>query len=285
MLSKNYLANPRLSQSKLKLILDGVDIFKYGLDNPIEQTEAMKLGTLVHLLVLEPHKINCVVCLPKINMTTRSGKIWGLIKAGKKLDHFKVTENKTKKQTEFFYEVDQEEHDFAREFLFKFGDHFDAPEGKLFVSQEDFEKASKMAASVRANSDARLLLESATDFEHEILYRHKEIDFKCQVDAMDFECVLDLKTTNIMNNPHEIKREIYNRRYHFQAASYLLASKRIKYYIIFVRSEAPFSCFPVELSQETLDAGQELFDSACDIFNECLKTNQNFIADNKIILI
>lgn len=286
MLSKQYLADPSMSQSKLKKIFDGVDEFKFHLDNPItEQTDAMRLGSAVHLLLLEPHKRNEIVVLPKLNGATREGKIFNFLRSGKDISFFVPTTNKVKKQAEYFYEVSPEEFQFIHDINQTYGQSFKEPNQFLFLTEKEFLQASAMVASVKSNEDAMAILDECNEFEVDFRYTHKGINFKCQLDGLGYELVTDLKTTIIRNNPEEIRREIIKRMYHFQAASYLIPTRRLRYCIIFVRSEEPYTTFTVQLSEETLMEGQSLFDSACDMLNHCLQHNPKFIANHKLQII
>ncbi|RNC77171.1 hypothetical protein DA717_11730, partial [Piscirickettsiaceae bacterium NZ-RLO2] len=53
-----YHARPELSSSQLKLINKSVKHFVDAQENSVEQTDCMKLGNLVHALVLEPEEVS-----------------------------------------------------------------------------------------------------------------------------------------------------------------------------------------------------------------------------------
>lgn len=297
MLSKEYLADKRMSQSKLKVILDGVDEFKYNLDNPKKPTDSQILGSAVHVLILEPHRADIVQKVPKFSGTTREGKIFKLLMEGKSPDFFPVTAKPAKKQEkDSFYEVDAQEKDF----IFKMGEHygriFTNPQSYLILDETEYEQAHRMAEAAFKNDDTRYILNCSKHFEKTHYFSYMDIDFKCQLDTEGHMFIGDLKTTTVKNDDWAIRNEIRKYRYHFQAAAYakrfgdkkfIVAgpNPELQYFILFVRSEAPYAVFPVQLSQELFDEGLEQFDNACDIYNDCLKNNPNFIANNRLRVI
>jgi hypothetical protein len=245
MLSEEYKNNTRMSQSKLKRILEGVEEFKYALDNPPETTHAMNLGQAVHLLVLQPHLSERVGPMEKFDRRTKEGK-------------------------ESFLR--------QQETIAQFPDN-------IFLSMEDFEKANRMAESVRKNSDAVQILSCCESFEQSHYFDLRGIPFKCQTDGVGSEFVLDLKTTRCPNNEYKIRQEIMNNGYHYQAAAYLAGTGKTDFYFIFVRNEPPYAVFPVKLSQDMLDQGRWLLDDSCELYKKCLRENPEFKADNKLVVI
>lgn len=242
MLSKEYHDNPRLSQSKLKHILYGVEHFKYYLDNPKPSSDSQDLGSAVHLLLLQPHlfESNTIRLDSKLDRRTKLGK-----------------------------EIIQEYKDTS----------------KILLDPEDLEKVHTIVNAIKENEDCANIINSCHAFEKSFLYRHKNIDFKAQLDGVGEDFVLDLKTTIILNDDRNIRRQIWDYLYHFQAASYLLAAKKEKYYIIFARTQPPYSVFPVELSSQLLQEGLDLFNRACDLYYETVIFNPEFKAVNKIKII
>jgi hypothetical protein len=286
-LSKEYLENPAMSQSKLKVILEGIEEFKYNLDQPTVSSDEQNLGTAVHTLVLEPHKADTIVALPKYAANTRKGKILNLLREGKDMTFFNATNSKVKKQGDDFYEIDEnEELEFLIEMHQKYALIFKHPEKYLFLSESDYEKAHAMARSVRSNSYCSNLLQKCTAFEHSHYFTYKGIDFKAQLDGEGIDGVpfiLDLKTTNLPNNKFILRNEIRSRGYHFQAATYMKTNpEAMLYIIIFVRNKPPYSVFPKLMPADLLEEGQERLDKACDIYLDCLMNNPEFIADNEL---
>lgn len=290
MLSKEYPTDPRMNQSKLKIILDGVEEFKYAMDNPKKPSESQNLGSAVHVLILEPHRADIIATVPKFDGNSREGKIFKMMMQGWGPDYFPVTSKKVKKQEKGkFYEVDQEEKDFIFEMGSKYAKVLTKPQDYLILTEEEHEQAKRMAEAAFKNEDTKFILEASHHYEKIHHFTYRGIDFKCQLDTQGHMFFADLKTTVIRNDDWAIRNEIKKRRYHFQMAVYSKVFGKdwslIKKYILFVRSEPPYAVFPVQLSDELFDEGCEQFDDACDIYIECLKNNPNFIANNRLRVI
>jgi hypothetical protein len=71
----DYHALPSVSKSGLDLIRKAPALFKHRRENPQPQTEAMRIGTLVHKIILEPDDFatEFAVC-PKVDRRTAAGK-------------------------------------------------------------------------------------------------------------------------------------------------------------------------------------------------------------------
>lgn len=71
-----YHASPAISKSGLDLIRKAPALYAYRRENPTEQTPAMRLGTLTHTAVLEPHLFGpSVIVRPEgIDRRTSAGK-------------------------------------------------------------------------------------------------------------------------------------------------------------------------------------------------------------------
>ncbi len=297
MLSKEYLADKRMSQSRLKTILDGVEEFKYKLDNPPKPSDSQNLGSAVHVLILEPHRCDVIQKVPKFDSKTREGKIFNFLMEGKGPDYFPVAAKKKKNQEkDLFYEVDVEEHDFMLSMGAHYGHIFTNPQNYLILDETEYEQAHRMAQAAFKNEDTAYILKCSQHFEKTHYFSYMDIDFKCQLDSEGHRFIGDLKTTIIKNNDFDIKREIRKYRYHFQAATYAKRfgdedfivqglNATLKYYVLFVRSVAPYAIFPVQMSQELFDEGRRELDQACKIYNDCLINNPNFIANNRLRVI
>lgn len=283
MLSKEYHADPAMSQSKLKIILDGVEEFKYAMDNPKKASDSQNLGSAVHVLILEPHRDDIIATVPKFDGNLREGKIFKFMMEGKGPDYFPISAKKKKNQEkDVFYEVDAEEKDFIFEMGAKYAKVLSKPQDYLILTEEEHDQAKRMAEAAFKNDDTRHILSASQHFEKVHHFTYKDIDFKCQLDSQGHMFVADLKTTTVKNNDYEILRAMRKYRYLFQAACYANVFTANLYYILFVRSEPPYAVFPIKLSQSRMDEGMVEFDKACDDYNYCLKNNPNFIANNEL---
>lgn len=275
MLSKEYLQSARMSQSKLKWILYGADEFKYNAENPTPPSDSQNLGSAVHLMLLQPHLSERVICVDKPSGATRKGKIW------KNLEVFKgeVTDAIAAMKP------DKSEQDFIDDMLKQYSNYFVSPENFIALKPDEYDSAHRITQRVLANTACRDLLESCDYYEKIHLYRHKNIDFKAQLDGIGSDFILDLKTTRVLNDEKLIRNQVFGNLYHFQAASYMVAAPKKKYFIIFARTEAPYAVFPVQLSDQVLDEGRRKFDEACEAYTWCLANNPNFESSNEVRII
>jgi exodeoxyribonuclease VIII len=71
----DYFKVPALSASLAKELLKSAAHGKYRLDNPMQPTASMQLGTAVHGLILEPHRQDIFVTRPAdLDRRTKDGK-------------------------------------------------------------------------------------------------------------------------------------------------------------------------------------------------------------------
>ena len=71
----NYFKVPALSASLAKQLIKSAAHGKYWLDNPMEPTPSMALGTAVHAAILEPHRQDVFVVRPTdLDRRTKDGK-------------------------------------------------------------------------------------------------------------------------------------------------------------------------------------------------------------------
>lgn len=71
----NYRTHPGINHSTLKAFARGAAHVRHQIDHGTVETEAMRMGTLFHLLVLEPHRQpDEVAVAPKVNRRTKAGK-------------------------------------------------------------------------------------------------------------------------------------------------------------------------------------------------------------------
>jgi exodeoxyribonuclease VIII len=74
MSNADYHAQSAISKSGLDLIARCPAMFKHRRENPILPTPAMRMGTLVHTAILEPHDLANLVVAPKIDRRSAAGK-------------------------------------------------------------------------------------------------------------------------------------------------------------------------------------------------------------------
>lgn len=297
-MSIDYFDRPEMNQSKLKYILKSEADFKMRLEEHFKQTDEMRLGSAVHLLVLQPHLSHKIMIAPAINGNTRLGKIWDYLLEGKQLDFFYVFDKerapKGKKTPPKFvdkYVITPEEYEELLELKDKYAPIINRSPDVIILTQTQFDTAHKMVASIKNNTDAMTLINSCKAFEKAYFWKYNEIDMKGQVDGEgDFgdenqSFILDLKSTSQFDKS-KLKFVIDNMDYDFQAAYYLKGAMNKKYYfIIFINSQKPYLVYPFQLSAQTIQRGFDKLEKACNLYNNCLKFNPEFITDNKLELI
>jgi exodeoxyribonuclease VIII len=70
-----YLSHPAISSHKCIQILESPALYKWEKENHVEQTEDMRLGTILHSAILEPEDFSMrVVHMPKFDRRTNKGK-------------------------------------------------------------------------------------------------------------------------------------------------------------------------------------------------------------------
>ena len=78
MTTEEYRAHPACNFSSLKALLKSPAHYQAALQNQVEETVAMRLGTLVHGVVLEGHDLNAIAAIKPegLSMATKDGKAW-----------------------------------------------------------------------------------------------------------------------------------------------------------------------------------------------------------------
>ncbi len=74
MSNADYHAQSAISKSSLDLIRRCPAVYKHRRENPIEPTPAMRMGTLVHTAILEPHDLDNLIVAPQVDRRTTQGK-------------------------------------------------------------------------------------------------------------------------------------------------------------------------------------------------------------------
>jgi len=296
----DYFQHSAINQSLLKHILESEEAFGLAKKEPFAPTANQILGTAVHRLILEPHLSHTLLKLPKLDMTTRLGKMWNYVFKEKKPDDFFFVFDKdraprgkkTKPVIADKYVITPDEFDEFQEIkkdymhLLSFEDEKDI----LFLNEEQFDTAHAMAQKIRQNTDAAFLLECCSAFEKEYYFEFQNIQMKAKIDAEGLlptrkSFLLDLKTTG-ETKKSKLPYVIDDWKYAFQAAFYLLATGgRDLFFIIFVSSKKPYTVFPVQISQSRIQKAFEEILFACKKYNDCLINNPEFITNNKIELI
>jgi exodeoxyribonuclease VIII len=197
---------------------------------------AMALGTLAHLLILEPERAEAEIAVaPDCDRRTKAGK--------ERWDAFQA-------------EV--------------------AGRGMLMVTAEQYQTANAMRESVMRHSIARLLFaQGAAEQTLIAIDPESGARCKGRLDWLPtgHDLLVDLKTCQSAA-PGDVARDAARYAYHQQAFLYsylweLIAGERRPFLFVFVESAPPFDVAIYELDQDALDAGERRFRQALEIWVEC----------------
>lgn len=232
-----YHKRAGLSKSQLDLLRDSPEVFKDFQDGRYvpEQTEAMRIGTFIHSLALE-NRTDFVIAPETI--ADESGKMieWN----GRK---------KVCRQWKWMQVLP-------------------------VLTKSEAADVHALAYAVRYDPLAKQLLSSG---QRELsLFVYDEglsRTFKARPDWTGSDYFVDLKTTTDASTDG-FGKEIYNRRYHVQAALYLrvagwLGMPQTKFYFVAVQKSTPPRVNVRLLHESALDLGQNELDDDLKLLAEC----------------
>lgn len=215
---------------------------RWNLDHGREPTPSMKLGTALHLLVLEPDAFNGRYCAaPGCEASTKNGKRCSRTAS-------------VCREGEWFCS----QHDSG-------GDTLDGPE---IVDNKFLETVWGMKESLYANKQIRPLLEGDWPREMSVVFNDPDTEIKCKarIDLMrpDLGALIDLKTVRYGGAAERMfAHSVYRFGYHRQAAFYLHAlgcldqAQYSDFGWIVVETEPPYACTFRELGARALELGRE----------------------------
>lgn len=199
-----------------------------------EETDAMRLGSAVHMLALEPERfsLHYDVAIPPINPTTKKP------------------------------------YQSGSQAYLKWQEGYQAERGKKAISSDDWENISLVARAFQSHPDIVSIMAAKTEkvfergYEMQYLVEGQDpIRIKCKPDCVipSEGLIIDLKTTS---DPHpDVWRwsaEEYG--YHRQAAIYLQAmeayyGRQFRFLFGVVRSKAPYEVGVYELDDDSISRG------------------------------
>lgn len=225
-------------------------------------TTSMKLGELLHVLVLEPHTFNDryilepqMVSVPKLELLKDVGR--EKYECQKLLRESALSLNKT------------------------IGDRFvkEAAQGKEVVSRMQCKEAKDMAASVLSDQTAQLLF-ATKDIEKSIYFTHQSTGLQCKVrpDAWSNCLVVDLKTVKDAGYK-SFQSSSYNYGYFLQAAMIKAGLESVgmeleKFVFYCVEKSTGYPCVYYILDDEAIDYGTNQFNALMEKFAGCLESDQ-----------
>jgi len=154
--SYNYHQIKAMNWSRIKHALDSGKHYLHHLGKPVKETDAMRLGTACHTLVLEPENAGSIVVCPPHLASETTGK---------------MLTNKD-----------------VRAWL------LGQPEGANVITPQQFDAARWMRDAVLEHVDAAYLLKTCTQRERVVQWKANDRDRKGSIDAFGARCLIDLKT-------------------------------------------------------------------------------------------
>lgn len=240
--ARDYHALPGASASRLRKLWQSTPAhLKAEMDAPRE-SDALRLGTLAHHVILEPDKPLLKLVVPPDEYAP--GKKWT----------FAATACKE-------WRASQER------------------EGNQVLSREDYDALMGMTASVAAHPWAATSLESGrsevTCLVHDSANR---VDVRCRLDFVPDArpYLVDFKTA-LSASARDFERAAFNHGYHIQAALYLAAwnalagsdDKRSEFRFVVVEKSPPYAVNVFDASPEFLARGAEDFKRTLALFARC----------------
>lgn len=237
-----------VSSTGLRRLLKSPKTFKAALDGPpIEPTEAMKFGTLVHHVILEGADfLKRYVVAPEFVGLTKDGR------------ESKQSASAKAKRDEWHTEQ--------------------ILAGNVIVEQKEFDDVRGMLDSVLLHQDAFALLKNGVT-EVSGYYRDPETGILCRLRpdyiSMQHMVIVDLKTTRSVEE-EEFSKAIWNYRYDFQIAMYgegaeQICQRKVDYHaFIAVEKEPPYECAVYLADEAMLEKGQQDYHRSLRILRQCI---------------
>ena len=203
---------------------------KFIMDNPQPVTPAMKFGSAIHMNVLQPEQFN--------NNYAVSPKFDKRTKQGKE-DHSNFIKNNML---------------------------------KTIISEKEYHLMEQMTDKIMRDSDAKALLCMGLK-EHIIAWENEEYNIKCKgmldVYREDSNMIIDLKTTQD-SSYNAFASSVRKIKYYKQAAYYLDAVKAQEFYIVAIEKNPPFSINIIQIGDDLLDKGREMYNQELEIYKYCV---------------
>jgi len=227
----DYQTVPGLNYSGAKHILVSPAHYQAWLTAEREETDALRIGRLVHLASLEPTKFDARVrVMPECDRRTKEGK--GIYEA------FVATlkeGEETIKQKEMETVLSIAESAQAGIEKIATGEHARKVE---FIYTQKF-------GGIQIKGRPDLVL-----------------------DYGDRTVVIDVKTTQDAS-PKAFAKDVANFKYHLQAAWYMQLTGAKEFYFVAVEKNPPFAHAVYKLDEAAIEAGRALMVSACALYGDC----------------
>lgn len=230
-----YQARPEVSKHDLDLIRKAPLAYRYAKDHP-KQDEKMGMGSLAHLVILEPDEVaSQIITLPEDRPNRPMAKQLAM-PADKR-------SAAATKSIEFWEKWDKE------------------AEGKTLVTPETLELVDGMHSSLMAHGSIRQIMEADSIREAVLLWEMHGVKCRARPDMILDGVIVDLKTTGDCAR-ESFAKEIWKMRYHAQAAFYMDGGNAVlqdsikRFLFVAVETKPPFLCAYYYASPTMLDWGR-----------------------------
>lgn len=234
---KDYKQIEGLRSSVLVELLRSPAHAKHAMENDSLTSKSLEIGTLTHILFLEPDKVNEHFALRP-----------------KKPDGTELRAN-SKEYKDWYNEV--------------------AEQDKTIVCQKDFDTAHKVAEALSNKDKVQELKRDFVAVEELYTWKSENHNVLCKarIDARTSNALIDLKTTSDAS-PDKFSRSCFIFNYHIKLAHYLegLRMNGIKVdtvYIIAAETTGLFEVVVYEISKEMIDLGTKIRNQLLELYYTC----------------
>lgn len=321
MTSQKYFDLPYFSRSAAQIVRFSGKQFEHSLKNPVQETAAMALGTAIHSMFLEPKDFAATyVKAPSFSDSQFLGKkiiqtvddlkpfleTYGLKKSGKKEDLLNSVRGYLDPAQVVIW--DDVKATFERENLIS---------GRKVLSDEDFETLEKMREELENYEELPETIKNGRA-EVVVIWKDKEtgIMCKCRLDYVQPLAVTDVKSYSVkdFNTPllEQLEKKTVWSFYNFQFAIYkealetaitainegraqvhgeadqewlaeFLKNPVKQFFILYVRTQAPFQMQVLELAQTEIEGAGEntYFSVAYNIWRSSIRKYAHFLKTGK----
>jgi hypothetical protein len=142
---------------------------------------------------------------------------------------------------------------------------------KTVISEQDYYLINQITEKIMKDSDAKLMLNNGLK-EHIIAWENEEFGVKCRgmldVYNKESDIIVDLKTTQD-SSYYGFASSVRKFKYYKQAAFYMDAVRAHEFYIVAIEKNPPFSINIIQIGNDLLDHGRELYSKDLEIYKYC----------------
>ena len=231
--SNYYNDTDYVSNSMLNTISVSPEYFRFRQDNPQPATAPMKLGSAIHMNVLQPEEFNKHYAVsPKFDKRTKVGK-------------------------EAYAE-------FSKKHMFK--DVISESDYHIIEQITMKLMKDKTVKSLLQQGEPEKIIQWHNEYYN---VRCKGmLDYYREGADM----IIDLKTTQDASY-NGFMRSVKKYKYHKQAAFYLDAVKAQRFFIIAVEKTPPFTINVFELGDDMIDEGRDMYNHEIEVYKYCVEND------------